>query len=289
AEGDLRILEDSVGRETGAAGFYRDITERIRLQGFLNEEPQKVLSEQELLARLKADAEFHLDYLTSLGHQLQTPLSSLVETLRGLERGVKNTEHLPYVIGQAIVCSRLVRNLSYMDKILRGEPFQKEKVSLGKLAIETKYDFLHLLQEKKIEMVVDQASLERFLVVQGHREMLRQVLVNLTDNAIKYSFPESMIVIGGRRRSDGAALEISNTGIPISEEEREKVFQRGFRTPVAQALIPYGTGLGLWLIRKIVEAHGATIRCDEVIEGGQKRILFRIFFPNARLSSRRYS
>lgn len=289
AEGDLRILEDSEGREIGAAGFYRDVTERIRLQGFLNEDTQTVLSEHELLARLKADAEFHLDYLTSLGHQLQSPLSSLIETLRNLERGGKNSERLPYVIGQAIVCSRLVRNLSYMDKILRGEPFQKEKVSLGKLATETKYDFLHLLREKKIELVVEQANLDRFLIVQGHREMLRQVLVNLTDNAIKYSFSESTIVIGGRGRSDGAALEISNAGLPIAEKEREKIFQRGFRTPEAEALIPYGTGFGLWLIRKIVEAHGATIRCHEVVEGGQKRNLFRILFPYSKPFPRRFA
>ncbi|HSS48568.1 MAG TPA: PAS domain S-box protein, partial [Thermoanaerobaculia bacterium] len=289
AEGDLRILEDSEGRQTGAAGFYRDVTERIRLQGFLDEDIQTVLSEHELLARLKADAEFHLDYLTSLGHQLQTPLSSLVETLRNLEKGVKSTERLPYVIGQAIVCNRLVRNLSYMDKILRGEPFQKETVSLGKLVMETKYDFLHLLREKKMELVVDQASLERFLVIQGHREMLRQVLVNLVDNAIKYSFSESTIVVVGRKRSDGVALEISNAGFPISEEDRDKIFQRGFRTPRAQALIPYGTGFGLWLVRKIVEAHDATIRCHEVMEGGQKRVLFRIVFPNAKLVLRRSS
>jgi PAS domain S-box-containing protein len=289
AEGDLRILEDSEGRETGAAGFYRDVTERIRLQGFLNEETQKVLSEHELLAKLQADAAFHLDYLTSLGHQLQTPLSSLVETLRNLERGVMSTERLPYVIGQAIVCSRLVRNLSYVDKILRGEPFQKEKVSLGKLAFETRYDFLHLLREKKMELVVDQASLERFLVISGHREMLRQVLVNLIDNAIKYSFPESTIAVVGRRGTDEVALEISNAGFPISEEDREKVFQRGFRTERAQALIPYGTGFGLWLVRKIVEAHGATIGCHEVMEGGQKRVLFRIVFPNEKLFLRRFS
>ena len=49
---------------------------------------------------------------------------------------------LPYVIGQTVVCTRLVRNLSYMDKILRDEPFDREKVSLAQLAIETKIDFM---------------------------------------------------------------------------------------------------------------------------------------------------
>lgn len=283
AEGDLRIVRDAEGREIAVEGFYRDVTDRILLQGFLNENTKRVLGDDELSARLKADAEFQLDYLISLGHQLQTPLGSLIESLRNFESGVTSqrqlAERLPYVIGQAVVCTRLVRNLSYMDKILRGEPFQHETVSLAKLAIETKLDFLHLLREKRLELAVDDESISRHLRVQGHREMLRQVLVNLVDNAIKYSLPGSVIHIRAKLLQDGPCLEISNQGFPISVEDREKIFQRGFRTNRAQALIPHGTGLGLWLVRKIVEAHDATIRCHEVIEDGQKRVLFRITKP----------
>lgn len=293
AEGDLRIVNDAEGREIGLEGFYRDVTDRILLQGFLNEDTKKVLGEHELFARLKADAEFHLDYLISLGHQLQTPLGSLIETLRNFEKGVMNqrqlAERLPYVIGQAVVCSRLVRNLSYMDKILRGEPFQRQAISLAKLAIETKLDFLHLLRERRLELIVDDESINRHLRVQGHREMLRQTLVNLIDNAIKYSLPGSTIHIRAKVWPQGPTLEISNYGFPISPEDRKQMFQRGFRTKRAQALIPHGTGLGLWLVRKIVEAHDASIRCHEVIEDGQKRVLFRITFPHSTARPRRHS
>jgi two-component system OmpR family sensor kinase len=220
-------------------------------------------------------------------------LSSLIETLRNFERreisqkGLQ--QRLPYVIGQAVVCARLVRNLSYMDKILRGESFQKERVSLAKLAIETKLDFLHLIEEKKLDVRIIHESIEQHVPVRGHQEMLRQVLVNLIDNAIKYSFPSTTITIRGRKWPEGNALEISNHGLPLTAEERERIFQRGFRTRGAQAIVPHGTGLGLWLIRKIVEAHGATIRCLEVLEGGEKRILFRILFPTPAASSRRGS
>jgi PAS domain S-box-containing protein len=284
AEGDLRIVYDPTGQvEVGYEGCYRDVSERMRLQGFLRDDVQGLLSDHELFTRLKQEAEFHLDYLTSLGHQLQTPLSSLIQTLRALEKGVKSrrdvAERLPYVIGQAVVCTRLVRNLSYMDKILRGEPFERERVSLARLSIETKLDFIHLLREKKMDLIVDDASLDRLLRVQGHQEMLRQVTVNLVDNAIKYSFRETTIQIRARQWPDGPSFEIVSTGLPIPEAERDKIFQRGHRTRKAEALIPHGTGLGLWLVRKIVEAHGATIRFHEINEGGEKRNLFRICFP----------
>jgi PAS domain S-box-containing protein len=292
AEGDLRILRDSMGREIGVDGLYRDVTDRIRLQGFINAETGRVLTDSELFDKLRINAELSLDYLSSLSHQLLTPLGSLIQTLRNFEQGLIRQkalqQRLPYVIGQVVVCVRLVRNLSYMDKILIGEPFEKQHVSLAKLATETKMDFLHLLEEKSLDIRINGESIERYVLVLGHQDMLRQVLVNLVDNAIKYSLPNTIIMIRGRKWPEGNALEISNEGLPLSVEQRERIFERGFRTQAARAIVPHGTGLGLWLARKIVEAHGATIRCLEVLEDGKKRILFRILFPNP-IATRRSS
>lgn len=86
-------------------------------------------------------------------------------------------DRLPYVIGQAVVCTRLVRNFTYMEKILRGEPFQRENISLAKLAIETKLDFIHLLREKKLELIIDDESIRRSLrAVQAHRKCFAKCL-----------------------------------------------------------------------------------------------------------------
>lgn len=286
AEGDIRILADSEGREVGLEGFYRDVTDRMRLQAFLNEDSKRLLPDHELLLRLEDEAKFHLDYLSSIGHQIQTPLSSLVETLQNFEKGiVAQTEllsRLPWLIGQARVCSRLLRNLSYMDKILRGEPFEMGRVSLAKLAIETKLDFSHLLKAERLKLAIDDKSLDRHLQVWGQKELLRQVLVNLVDNAIKYSAKGSEIRIRGHQWPEGRVLEISNEGFSIPKEDRERIFQRGFRTRRARSMIPHGTGLGLWLVSKIVEAHEARIVCDEVMEKDEKRVVFRITFPHEK-------
>jgi two-component system phosphate regulon sensor histidine kinase PhoR len=288
------VLIDAEGNPRGVEGLYRDVTDRLQLQGFVNARTDKVLMDDELFAKLKENAEFHLDYMSSLGHQLLTPLSSLTGNLRNLERGHLDErrirERLPYIIGQARVCTRLVRNLSYMDKVLRGEPFHRETVSMARLAIETKLDFLHLLKENRLELHIDDASLNRNLPIHGHREMLRQVIVNLVDNAIKYSLPESTITIRGKyRRREGRVFEITSRGLPIPEQIREEIFKRGFRSNKAKMKVPHGTGLGLWLVRKIVEAHGATINCREIFENEQRYNLFRIIFPhpNADASSRR--
>ncbi len=282
-EVDLRMLRNADCSEEGVEGFYKDVSDRIQLQDFVNADTKRVLAEEELFAKLKQHAEFHMNYTISLGHQLQTPLGSLVENLRNFSEGLNSqavtNDRLPYVMGQAVVCTRLVRNLSYMDKILRGEPFQTEKISLGKLAIETKLDFRHLLKEKGLDLQIDDASIDRYIQVQGNREMLRQVFVNLVDNAIKYSLPNTVIQIRAHQWPQGSILEVSNQGLPIPEDARERIFERGFRTERAKAAVPHGTGLGLWLVRKILEAHKATIRCQEILEQGQKRLVFRLNFP----------
>jgi two-component system phosphate regulon sensor histidine kinase PhoR len=117
--------------------------------------------------------------------------------------------------------------------------------------------------------------------------MLRQVVVNLVDNAIKYSVPRSRIRIRAQHWREGRILDISNQGLPVPKDLREKIFDRGFRTNKAKMTIPHGTGLGLWLVRKIVEAHGAQVRCQEITENHQRRTLFRIVFPHGRASTRR--
>ncbi len=283
AEGDLRVIPDGEGGEL-VEGFYRDVTDRVRLQGFLNLPTDQLLPDDQLFTQLKRDAEFHLDYLSNVGHQMQAPLSSLVGTLESFQRSVDRPEllrdRLPYVLSQARVCSRLVRNLSYMDKILRGETFEQENVPLAKLAIETKLDFLAQAKAKSIEIEIDDESLRRHLVVQGHRELLRQVLVNLVDNALKYSLPKSVVHIRGHHWPGGRVLEISNRGLPVPEADRRRLFERGFRSAAAKAVVPHGSGLGLWLVREILALHQATVSCVPVADERGALTAFRITFPH---------
>lgn len=151
---------------------------------------------------------------------------------------------------------------------------------MAKICIETKLDFEHQLDEKQLHLEIDDRSLDKHLAVVGHADLLRQAVVNLVDNAIKYSGPRSRIEIRAATWPRGRVLEISNAGLRIPTEVREKIFERGFRTKGARALVPHGTGLGLWLVYKILEAHGASITCDEVEERGRKRTVFRLTFPH---------
>ena len=281
-ETDFLVREEPGGSEI-VEGVYRDVTRRIQIGAFLNMDAVTALDDAEFQAKLKRDAEDHYEYLSSLGHQLLSPLVALRnnvmrirdatsargDELRALERSIR----------QIGVCIDLVRNMSYMDKVLRGEQLSVSAFDLGEFAIRVKNDFLHLIQDKELSFEIDDRTPENAHTVRGDPALLRQVLVNLTDNAVKYSLPNTTISLRIEREHEATVLSISNQGALIDAEARARLFQRGVRGRHARRLVPHGTGLGLWLVKKILDLHGARIEFNEEPTSGRPRNVFRIRFP----------
>jgi two-component system phosphate regulon sensor histidine kinase PhoR len=164
--------------------------------------------------------------------------------------------------------------------ILRDEPFDFNPINLKKLAVETKLNFQHLAREKDIRIIVLGEEIDKNLDVWGHEGLMRQVFVNLIDNAIKYSARGSRIIVSARHAVGGNYLQVSNRGISVPPGLREEIFLQGMRLKKAKMAVPDGTGLGLWIVRKILAAHGAEITCTEVFEKGSPRTAFQIFFSS---------
>jgi signal transduction histidine kinase len=98
--------------------------------------------------------------------------------------------------------------------------------------------------------------------VQGDNERLRRVLLNLVENGIKYTPSGGRMTISLQRDGDWVFLRVTDTGIGLSPEDREKIFERFYRSPTARSLDEGGAGLGLCIARSIVEAHGGEIRVE---------------------------
>lgn len=283
-EADLRLLRDEEGRETGLEGFYREVTDRIMFQDFLDGDTQRLLTDAELYAKLHASATFQQDYLLSLGHQLKAPLVALMATLRNFERRIVReevaAERMAYVIGQTRVCIDMVHNLSFLGRILRQDPLSWKDVPAARLVIRVKLDLMHLLRGKRLNVIIDDESLDQIGRLWGDPDVLRQVFVNLLDNAIKYSVPDTTVRILGRPYSSHVVIDVINEGLEIPYALRDKIFERGYRTPQAAQSVPHGTGLGLWLVRRMLRLHQARIECmSEPSSPGRARNCFRITFP----------
>jgi PAS domain S-box-containing protein len=285
AEGFFRLLKDRDQLAAGTEGLYEDVTDRLKLQGFLDVEPGNLLKGHELYSKLEENARFQLVFMTSLSHQLRSPLGALIGHLENFSKGSTDASrfanHLKYCIGQARVCGQLVTNLTYMDRILRDESFEFQKTRLARLVIETKIDYESVAEKSGIRFQIKDSEIDRLLPeIWAHDGLLRQVFINLYDNAIKYSVPGSAVWVRGIEAVGTKYLQISNEGFRVPREDRERIFDQGVRLPKAKAWITDGSGLGLWLVRKILDAHGATIRCTEIYEHGKDRTAFQITFPH---------
>jgi len=101
--------------------------------------------------------------------------------------------------------------------------------------------------------------------------LMTQVLVNLLDNALKYSPPESNIEFSARVDDDSVAMEISDHGSGVPEEDLKRVFDKFYRIPVPEGA--GGTGLGLAICKGIIEAHGGSILAENRIGGGLRVVV----------------
>jgi signal transduction histidine kinase len=109
------------------------------------------------------------------------------------------------------------------------------------------------------------------LVVHADRRRLRQVLANLVDNAVKYTPPSGRVAIDARREGEDVVVAVSDTGPGIAAEDRERIWERLYRGD--QSRSERGLGLGLSLVRAIVQAHGGSVSVDSTPGQGARFIV----------------
>ena len=266
ASGSIRQLKDEFGKFDGFEGLYEDSSDKIRLQELLDLPTDRLIEDRKLYEKLKENTKLNLDYMTSLSHQIRTPLGALAQNLEDarawIPEGSLLQKQMNYLMGQTRVCNMLAQNLSYIDRILKGESFEHKKIDLARMAIETKLNFKHTLRYERLDIQIDSKSINRvFTDFTGSPELFRQVMVNLFDNAIKYSKRGTVIEVSASPGRYAKNLNISNIGIPIPFAEIKKIFSRGHRNKKAAAKND-GTGLGLWIVQKIVDLHDCEISCS---------------------------
>jgi len=122
-----------------------------------------------------------------------------------------------------------------------------------------------------------QTQIDPGLAVEADEGRLEQILANLVDNAVKYSPNGGRIQVRAERRPSGVALEVVDSGVGISPEEQADLFGRFTRLP-SMAEATRGTGLGLWITRRLVDLHGWDLEVESEVGRGTT---FRILAPES--------
>jgi len=194
-------------------------------------------------------------FVSAVSHEMKTPLSSIkayVELLADGEAEDEKTreEFLDVINTQADRLRRLIDNLLNLARIEAGVvQVNKENTSLNELLEEAFHVLEPSAAAKSITLVSDLSQL--YLRVYVDRDMMLQAAINLLSNAIKYTPPEGRVVIRSRLDDKQVKFEVEDSGVGLSEEDREKVFDKFYRVK-KNSQMASGTGLGLPLAKHIV-------------------------------------
>jgi len=204
-----------------------------------------------------------LEELTRESHLTE---SDLRERVGSVLEEVARLEHL---VSGLLVLSRLDAGETQGDWV---------DVDLAELALNTAEHMRLIAEDRGIE--IDLSALES-AVIQGDRARLKQVIVNLLDNAIRFTPRGGIVSIRTAADDTGSVLDISDTGIGIPPSSIPHVFDRFFRVDEARSREDGGAGLGLSIVKSICSAHGAEIDVQSRLEWGSR---FRVRFPQRSIA-----
>lgn len=232
----------------------------------VSEDVEKWASQKkEELDMLRRNEEFRKEFLLNLSHELKTPIFAVqgyIHTLLdgALEDPNVNKIFLKNATKNIDRLCRLIDDLDEISKLESGEMTINSENFVIQDLIRDVFDTLSLKANTKGIKFNVKKGCEAPIHVLADKEKVRQVLINLVDNSIKYGRPDGHTVASVYVMDDKRVLiEISDDGIGIAEEHLPRVFERFYRTDRARSRDIGGTGLGLAIVKHIVEAHGQTI------------------------------
>jgi len=239
----------------------RNLHERMPVHHTGDELQELSISLNRMIERLEEAFHHIRRFSADVSHELRTPLT----IMRGeLESVVQNPiidsearEALGAVLEETVRLSKIVDQLLIMSRLDAGEAFvEVSRFDFSELVKSTVEHMRLLAEEKKLSVKVEAADPVH---VEGDPSRLQQVVVNLLDNAIKYTPENGSVSVKVCAEADKAVLTVADSGIGISQEAQAHIFERFYRTDKARSRQMGGTGLGLSIVKSIGVAHGGLV------------------------------
>ncbi|MBI5201177.1 MAG: PAS domain-containing protein [Elusimicrobia bacterium] len=240
----------ATGEYFGRVWYFRDITERI--------ESEARRRESERLKR-------HQELLASVSHDLPTPLTAIEGFTETLLNGALNdarnrTRFLKTIFNQSRRLRSLVDGLLEMSQVEAGSGRpQPVRLDLSRFARDFAAGMQPIFRRKRMRL---RLSVPAGIFVAVEESTLSRVVGNLLDNAVKYGFPGSTVRLSAARDGRRVRVTVSDRGIGIAPKELGKVFERFHRSEAARRHGIAGHGLGLYMVKKLIERAGGRIRVE---------------------------
>jgi len=268
-------LRDERGEIIGTFGISRDVTAQIRAEEALTRQAQQLSMQNERLRELD---EMKDEFIGLVSHELRTPLTSIigyVKLLRDKRVGEQHADHYADVIqrnSQRLL--RLVEDLLFLSQNHPGKmAVELRSADLGEITAGAVEEMRPEAERRNIGLALSARAAPR-LPVDAAR--ITQLLGNLISNAVKFTQDGGEVQVEVGTEGEQAVLTVADTGVGIPAADRERIFDRFFRSAIATRQAIPGTGLGLTIARDIVAAHDGTITVESDEGRGST---FKIWLP----------
>lgn len=215
-------------------------------------------------------------FLANVSHELRTPISNVLVTVEALRSGAVDEPELRDRFFQNVEdetkrLSRLVRDLLDLGRLEAGvTQLEQQSLVLSSLINRAVGAVKPRMEARGVSVTVDVADIILF----GDPERLLQAILNVLDNAIKHSLPDSQVLISGRKEGKQAVVKVEDQGPGISSSDLPRIFEQFYTTDPSRS--GSGTGLGLAIAKRIVEAHRGSITAES---RSGKGAIFTICLP----------
>jgi two-component system sensor histidine kinase SenX3 len=253
---DVRLPGDLVGAGPRLMGVHG-----VRLHSGAAPLPGPVALVLQDVTETRRTEAVRRDFVANVGHELKTPVGALSLLAEAIEQAADDPEAVQRFAGriahEADRLSRLVRELIDLSRLQGGEPLPElAPVDVDRVIAEAVDRTRTAARAKALDIAVGG---EHDLVVRGVEGQLCTAVTNLLANAVAYSEGEGRIAVAARARSGFAEIAVTDSGIGIPRQDRQRVFERFYRVDQSRASSTGGTGLGLAIVKHVASNHGGSV------------------------------
>jgi two-component system sensor histidine kinase VanS len=222
------------------------------------------------------------EFIATISHELKTPITAVSGQLEGMIHEIGVYQNRDKYLRQSYQVMKEMEKLVYeILDVSQLESFhftpQFQKLNISELVNRTKENFLYFKEEKDMKFITD---IEPNLYIQGDEKLLTKAVANVISNAVMYSREREKVKFRLRQDNKKTELLIINTGTQIEEEELVKIFQPFYRMEKSRSRKTGGSGLGLYIVKKVLDLHKADYSITNVDEG----VMFRVEFRNSEIT-----
>jgi signal transduction histidine kinase len=275
-----------LGEKRSGARFYKDdvdlintvsataalTIERIKLQ-------EELIIEHLETERLDELNKLKSYFVSSVSHELKTPLTSIkmfAELLKEKSKSKKSLEYLEIIDGESDRLRRLIDNVLDYAKIEKGlQTYDISLIDLNQLAIEVLKMMEYQFKMAKVELINNIGKGE--YIISADKGAVEEAMINILSNAIKYSDQNTKVIVSTNISNGLVNYNVKDEGIGISKNDLDEIFNPFFRSQGDSYVKAEGAGLGLAIVKHIIDAHKGKIIVESTLGKGSS---FTLQFPN---------